>query len=146
MTAIPVVLFLPDVPDIYPDGHTHSTVVDVPELANILDGEFRPGHFRGVATVVVKLLNIVGPDVALFGQFAVRTSQQNSGIGSTLISIVERRGAEKELNELALDTSERALDLIAFYARRGFRFVEYIQWPDVNYRSVILAKRLGDRT
>jgi pantoate--beta-alanine ligase len=62
------VLFLPDVPDIYPDGHTHSTVVDVPELANILDGEFRPGHFRGVATVVVKLLNIVGPDVALFGE------------------------------------------------------------------------------
>jgi pantoate--beta-alanine ligase len=62
------VLFLPEVVDVYPDGYTHSTVVDVPELADILDGEFRPGHFRGVATVVVKLLNIVAPDVALFGE------------------------------------------------------------------------------
>jgi pantoate--beta-alanine ligase len=61
-------LFVPEVAGIYPDGVTHSTVVDVPELSNILCGEFRPGHFRGVATVVVKLLNIVAPDTALFGE------------------------------------------------------------------------------
>ena len=61
-------LFVPEVDGVYPEGHTHSTIVDVPELSGILCGEFRPGHFRGVATVVVKLLNIVAPDVALFGE------------------------------------------------------------------------------
>jgi pantoate--beta-alanine ligase len=61
-------LFVPEVAGVYPEGHTHSTIVDVPELSGILCGEFRPGHFRGVATVVVKLLNIVAPDVALFGE------------------------------------------------------------------------------
>jgi pantoate--beta-alanine ligase len=62
------VLFRPEVEDIYPAGYAHSTIVDVPELTHTLCGEFRPGHFQGVATVVVKLLNLVAPDVALFGE------------------------------------------------------------------------------
>ena len=66
-------------------------------------------------------------DVALFGQFAVRPAYQHCGIGSSLISLVERRAEEKGVAELALDTSERAIDLIALYERKGYRFVEYIQ-------------------
>ncbi|MBC7982487.1 MAG: pantoate--beta-alanine ligase, partial [Candidatus Obscuribacterales bacterium] len=62
------VLFTPEVADIYPNGHVQAAFVDVPEIGDILCGAFRPGHFRGVATVVVKLLNLVGPDVALFGE------------------------------------------------------------------------------
>ncbi len=61
-------LFIPDAADIYPAGYEHSTFIDVPELSDILCGEFRPGHFRGVATVVVKLFNLVAPDVAVFGE------------------------------------------------------------------------------
>jgi len=61
-------LFIPDAGDIYPAGYEHSTYVDVPGLSDILCGEFRPGHFRGVATVVVKLFNLVAPDVAVFGE------------------------------------------------------------------------------
>jgi pantoate--beta-alanine ligase len=62
------VLFLPTVAEMYPKGSTGSTIVDVPELSQILCGAFRPGHFQGVATVVVKLLNLVQPDVAIFGE------------------------------------------------------------------------------
>jgi pantoate--beta-alanine ligase len=62
------VLFLPTVAEMYPLGSAGSTIVDVPDLSGILCGAFRPGHFQGVATVVVKLLNLVQPDVAIFGE------------------------------------------------------------------------------
>jgi pantoate--beta-alanine ligase len=62
------VLFAPKVGEMYPDGTESMTRVEVPELSSILCGLTRPGHFTGVATVVTKLLNIVQPDVALFGE------------------------------------------------------------------------------
>jgi pantoate--beta-alanine ligase len=59
-------VFVPEAEAIYPDGF--STYVTVEGPSTILEGASRPGHFRGVATVVLKLLNIVQPDVAFFGQ------------------------------------------------------------------------------
>ncbi len=61
-------MFMPDVVEIYPNGSERATRVEVPGLSSILDGEFRPGHFEGVATVVAKLFHIVEPDVAVFGE------------------------------------------------------------------------------
>jgi pantoate--beta-alanine ligase len=61
-------LFSPSVADMYPRGRDSSTLVDVPDLSGILCGEFRPGHFVGVATVVAMLLNLVQADCALFGE------------------------------------------------------------------------------
>ena len=61
-------MFMPDVVEIYPNGSERATRIDVPGLSSILDGEFRPGHFEGVATVVAKLFHIVEPDVAVFGE------------------------------------------------------------------------------
>lgn len=61
-------LFAPEVDDIYPRGQETTARVHVPGLEDILCGAFRPGHFMGVATVVTKLLNLVQPDVALFGE------------------------------------------------------------------------------
>jgi pantoate--beta-alanine ligase len=60
------ILFAPSVDEIYPNGF--QTWVDVQELSKPLEGEFRPGHFRGVATVCLKLFNIVRPQRAYFGQ------------------------------------------------------------------------------
>ena len=61
-------MFMPDVAEIYPNGPDNAARVEVPALSHILDGEFRPGHFQGVATVVTKLFNIVAPDAAVFGE------------------------------------------------------------------------------
>src|ERR1700686_3189668 len=61
-------MFMPEVNEIYPHGAERATRVEVPGLSRILCGEFRPGHFEGVSTVVAKLLHIVEPDVAVFGE------------------------------------------------------------------------------
>jgi pantoate--beta-alanine ligase len=59
-------LFAPEPAEIYPEGF--RTVVEVEGISDRLDGESRPGHFRGVATIVAKLFNIIAPDKAFFGQ------------------------------------------------------------------------------
>jgi pantoate--beta-alanine ligase len=60
------ILFMPAAEELYPAGF--QTWVEVEELGRFLEGEHRPGHFRGVATVCLKLFNIVRPDRAYFGQ------------------------------------------------------------------------------
>jgi pantoate--beta-alanine ligase len=61
-------MFMPAVAEIYPTGPERATRVEVPGLSRILDGEVRPGHFEGVATIVTKLFHIVEPDIAVFGE------------------------------------------------------------------------------
>jgi len=66
-TAGADLVFAPDAATLYPNG-LGSTFVEVPGLSDVLEGASRPGHFRGVATVVLKLFEIVQPDLAFFGQ------------------------------------------------------------------------------
>ncbi len=61
-------LFAPGVDELYPLGLAQATEIRVPGLADILCGAVRPGHFNGVASVVLRLLNVVMPQVAVFGQ------------------------------------------------------------------------------
>jgi pantoate--beta-alanine ligase len=61
-------LFTPTAFEMYPMGVERTSLIDVPELSSVLEGQIRPGHFAGVATVVAKLFNIVQPDVAVFGE------------------------------------------------------------------------------
>ncbi len=62
------VLFAPLLGEVYPNGYDNTTHVEVPVLSESLCGAVRPGHFRGVATVVCKLFNMVHPDLAVFGE------------------------------------------------------------------------------
>jgi pantoate--beta-alanine ligase len=72
------ILFYPTVEEMYPEGY--STFVDVEgDMTGVLCGSSRPGHFRGVATIVTKLFNMVAPDKAYFGQ---KDAQQ--------VSVIER--------------------------------------------------------
>ena len=61
-------VFTPTPEVMYPDGLDKQTFVEVPGISHMLEGASRPGHFRGVATIVTKLFNIVQPDFACFGK------------------------------------------------------------------------------
>lgn len=82
------------------------------------------------------------PDVASLHQFAVEPEWQRSGLGARLMDWVEARAAACGVNEIALDTAEPALHLRTWYASRGYRLIEFAQWPHTNYRSVIMSKPL----
>jgi len=61
-------VFSPTPEEVYPHGMLDQTFVDVPVISTMLEGASRPGHFRGVSTVVSKLFNLVQPDIACFGE------------------------------------------------------------------------------
>jgi pantoate--beta-alanine ligase len=62
------IVFTPSASVIYPNGLNTQTFVEVPGVSDCLEGELRPGHFRGVSTIVTKLFNLVQPDIACFGE------------------------------------------------------------------------------
>jgi GNAT superfamily N-acetyltransferase len=80
--------------------------------------------------------------VASFSQFAVDPDLQGHGIGASLLEKVEARTVETGCNELACSMAEPDTDLLNWYIKRGYRFVEHWQWPYTNYRSAILSKKL----
>lgn len=108
------VIFYPSLKDMYPEGY--ATYVTVEKLTGNLCGESRPGHFRGVATVVTKLFNIVKPEVAYFGQKDMQqammikkmASDLNMGIEVKMMPIVrERDGLARASRNMYLSDAER---------------------------------------
>lgn len=91
-------VFVPSVAEIYPPGY--GTVVDVQGVTEMLEGAKRPGHFQGVATVVCKLLNIVQPQRAYFGQkdaqqtVVVRTMARDLNIPTEIVVVPTAREAD----------------------------------------------------
>jgi GNAT superfamily N-acetyltransferase len=81
--------------------------------------------------------------VARFEQLGVDPALHGHGVGSLLVDLVEERAWATGASEIALDTSDRAGDLLAWYRRRGYRAVEEVDWDATNYRSVVLSKRLA---
>ena len=105
-------MFMPEVGEIYPNGADQATRVEVPGISNILCGEFRPGHFEGVATVVAKLFHIVDPDVAIFGEKDFQQLTVIRRMVADLCLRVEIVGAPtvREADGLAMSSRNQYLD------------------------------------
>lgn len=126
-------LFLPDADAIYPPGY--RTFVEVEELSKPLCGAFRPGHFRGVATVVNKLLNIVTPDEAFFGE---KDAQQ----------LVIIRKMVEDLNLPVRVTgfpTVREADGLAMSSRNVYLSPEEREQAVVLYGSLLRARSMVDQ-
>lgn len=105
-------VFLPAVDEMYPDGPASRTVVDVPDMSDILCGATRPGHFAGVATVVTKLFSIVQPDLAVFGRKDFQQLRVVEQVVQDLNLPVQIVGAEavRDSDGLALSSRNGYLD------------------------------------
>jgi pantoate--beta-alanine ligase len=156
------ILFAPSAEEIYPNGF--ATWVEVGELGEKLEGEFRPGHFRGVATVCLKLFNIVRPDRAYFGQKdaqqaavlkqlvrdlnldpeirVVPTVRDEDGLAlssrNAYLSPEEREAA------LALPRALATRDPVKAREQLGGLDVDYLEVADLNGQKVLAAAvRIG---
>jgi pantoate--beta-alanine ligase len=120
-------VFAPSREEIYPDGF--QTWVEVTELGGILEGRFRPGHFRGVATVVLKLFSIVRPDRAYFGQ---KDAQQ--------VEVVRRMIADLALEVvLRVVPTVRDADGLALSSRNA------LLTPEERQRALALPRALATK-
>lgn len=79
---------------------------------------------------------------AYVNQFAVDPEFQGRGLGRMLMDKIEERAREEGAPDIGLDTAEQATHLIDFYRRRGYEIVDYIQYGEKRYRSVIMSKPL----
>jgi pantoate--beta-alanine ligase len=131
-------LFAPTVEQIYPDGGAQPTLITVRGLSSELCGQFRPGHFDGVTTVVAKLFNIVTPDVAVFGEKDIQQFVLIRRMTSDLLLPVEVVGAP----------TVRAPDGLALSSRNRFLSAQERRLaPAIHTALAAAAERLaaGDR-
>ena len=130
------VVFAPDESEMYPETQTY--LVEPPEIQHILEGAVRPGHYRGVATVVLKLFNMVQPQVAVFGK---KDYQQCRVLDSMV----------RQLNlpvEMHLAETVRADDGLALSSRNGYLTqTERVEAPQLNaaLRAIKSALQKGER-
>lgn len=121
-------LFCPLVETIYPDGH--CTFVEVRGISDRLEGEFRPGHFRGVATVVTQLLNLVQPDTAVFGE---KDAQQ--------LAVIRQLVRDLHLPvEIEALKTVREEDGLALSSRNAYLSAEDRQAATVLFRALSVAQ------
>ncbi|PKM42567.1 MAG: pantoate--beta-alanine ligase [Firmicutes bacterium HGW-Firmicutes-8] len=126
------VIFAPQVREMYPQGY--STFVDVEKLTDKLCGRSRPGHFKGVTTVVTKLFNIVQPDIAFFGQ---KDAQQ--------AAVLQKMAIDLNMNlTIQIRPTVREKDGLAMSSRNSYLNPEERAAALCLYRSLEAAKNLVD--
>jgi len=124
------VVFMPPVEEIYPPGF--DSWVEVGRLARRLEGASRPGHFRGVATVVARLFELVRPDRAYFGQ---KDAQQ--------LIVIRQMVADLDMNlEVVAVPTVREADGLAMSSRNTYLNPEERKQAAVLYQALTLAQRL----
>ncbi len=124
------IIFAPSADEIYPGGY--STYVDISGITDRMCGKSRPGHFKGVATVVTKLFNIVQPDRAYFGQ---KDAQQ--------LAVIKKLVRELNMNvEIAACPIVREKDGLAMSSRNVYLNSEERKAALVLSKSLFRAERL----
>jgi pantoate--beta-alanine ligase len=124
------IVFMPSVAEMYPPNF--SSWVDVGKISERLEGASRPGHFRGVATVVAKLFNIVQPDRAYFGQ---KDAQQ--------LIVIKKMAVEFDMNlEVVAVPTVREPDGLAMSSRNTYLNPEERKAAVVLYQALTLAQKL----
>ena len=126
-------LFIPDVDDLYPEGY--KTWVDVDKITEPLEGAHRPGHFRGVATIVTKLFNIIQPTRAYFGQ---KDAQQLAVIIKMVTDL------DMDIEVVAVPTV-RELDGLALSSRNVYLDPDERESAVVLYKALITALHLWEK-
>ena len=125
------VVFAPSADEMYPNGF--DTHIDVGRIAERLEGEARPGHFRGVATVVCKLFSIVRPDLAYFGS---KDAQQGL--------VIQRLNTDLDLGaQIVMCPTVREPDGLALSSRNAYLEAEERKAATVLYRALSLARSIG---
>ena len=131
-------VFAPSPAEIYPQGLHGQTFVDVPGLSTLLEGASRPGHFRGVSTIVSKLFNLVQPEIACFGE---KDYQQ--------LALIRKMVADMGYDmEIVGVPTVRAKDGLALSSRNGYLSTEERKIaPNLSKVMNSMAERLakGDR-
>src|SRR5919106_983096 len=135
------VVFAPSPVEIYPPGF--QTWVEVTELGSILEGEHRPGHFRGVATVVLKLLSIVRPTHAYFGQKDAQQAEVVRRLISDLALDVELRVLPTVRDPDGLALSSRNALLTPEHRRRALALPRALSTRDPAAARAVLAESNG---
>jgi pantoate--beta-alanine ligase len=166
------VLFFPTMDDMYPEGY--ATYVEVAELGKVLCGKSRPTHFKGVTTIVLKLLNIVEPTHAYFGRkdaqqaVIIKKMVTDLNVGVTIRTIPIQRdpdGLALSSRNIYLSTEERAaalvlprsLELLRKKIREGMldvdelrqlfrREVDNVSLVEIDYIELVDLESLGEIT
>lgn len=130
-------VFAPQVSDVYPRGLAVQTFIEVPQISEMLCGASRPGHFRGVATIVAKLFNMVQPQVAIFGEKDFQQLQVIRLMTQDLSLPVDVIGMP----------TERAADGLALSSRNGYLSTSERQQAPIIYQTLnTLAKAVQQGT
>jgi len=128
------IVFMPSAEEIYPEGF--SSWVEVEKITDRLEESCRPGHFRGVATVVTKLFNIVEPTCAYFGQ---KDAQQ--------ALVIKKMAADLNMNlEVIVAPTARESDGLAMSSRNIYLNPQERQAATVLFKSLTIAQNLWEKS
>ena len=126
-------LFVPSVSEVYPNGPDENYSIDFNGLDLVMEGVFRPGHFKGVAMVVERLFNLVKPDIAFFGR---KDFQQ--------VAIIKQMVKVKGLNtKIHVVETARSEDGLALSSRNTLLTDEEKEDALIVYKTLSMAKKLA---